>query len=404
MTLLRLKRVATIAVSNVDKKSVEGERAVRLCNYTDVYYNESITSDLPFMEATATAEQVSRFGLRAGDVLVTKDSETADDIAVPSYVVENMSDVVCGYHLAVMRSRPGTDGRYLFWALASRDSREQFAASATGVTRFGLRYEVLGDVLLPSPPPQEQRAIAKYLDAETARIDALIASKLRLMELAMVRLRSLISSVTENGPEVRVRHLTSMRTSGPRGWADRVADFGDAPFIRSANLRRDNIDIREDNLVRVDPPTTEEARRSAVRSGDVLVGITGANTGWVGCATDTVAGGFVSQHVAILRPSGVESAWLAYSLVAAKAQDQLLGGQYGGTKQQLGLDDLAELKVHCPRRGEQQRRVALMAQAHSSSQRLIGCLQRQIDLLAERRQVLITTTVTGESQLPEAPS
>jgi type I restriction enzyme S subunit len=124
-------------MSNVDKKTVSGERSVRLCNYTDVYYNERITAELPFMEATASVDQIARFGLRAGDVLLTKNSETPDDIAVPAYVVADLPDVVCGYHLALLRPGREVDGRYLFWALSSRSSREQFSASANGITRFG---------------------------------------------------------------------------------------------------------------------------------------------------------------------------------------------------------------------------------------------------------------------------
>jgi type I restriction enzyme S subunit len=76
----RLKRICQVFPSNVDKKSVDGETFIRLCNYTDVYYNETITKEMDFMPATASEDQIARFGLRAGDTLITKDSETADDI------------------------------------------------------------------------------------------------------------------------------------------------------------------------------------------------------------------------------------------------------------------------------------------------------------------------------------
>ena len=58
MTSVPLKHVADVIISNVDRKSTDGEWPVRLCNYTDVYYHESITADMPFMEATATKDQV----------------------------------------------------------------------------------------------------------------------------------------------------------------------------------------------------------------------------------------------------------------------------------------------------------------------------------------------------------
>ena len=70
----RLKTTASVQLSNVDKHSEEGQVPVRLCNYVDVYYNDLITVDLEFMNATATPAQVRRFRLRAGDVVITKDS------------------------------------------------------------------------------------------------------------------------------------------------------------------------------------------------------------------------------------------------------------------------------------------------------------------------------------------
>lgn len=98
----KLKFLAKIRTSNVDKHIVDSETPVSLCNYTDVYYNEHITSDLPFMQVTATESEIQRFGLKEGQVLLTKDSESWDDIAVPACVAESMFNVVCGCHLAIV--------------------------------------------------------------------------------------------------------------------------------------------------------------------------------------------------------------------------------------------------------------------------------------------------------------
>jgi len=68
-----LRWLASYRTSSVDKKSNADEIPVRLCNYTDVYYSERIRADVgDFMTATATAHEVARFGLRPGDVLITK--------------------------------------------------------------------------------------------------------------------------------------------------------------------------------------------------------------------------------------------------------------------------------------------------------------------------------------------
>ncbi len=266
-------------------------------------------------------------------------------------------------------------------------------------SQFDISWEQFRSIPIALPPLDVQKAIADYLDAETARIDALVEKKRKMVDLAADRARTFISLATEESPYIPVRHLTSLRTSGPRGWADRIAESGQ-PFIRSANLRRDSIEIRVDNLAFVGVSTTQEARRSAVCVGDVLVGITGANLGWVGCVGADLAGGFVSQHVAILRPSNIEPEWLAYSLYSFRAQDQLLGGQYGGTKQQLGLDDLAELRIGNPPRDEQLRRVDAIRRERMAVDQLTLSLEHQVRLLNERRQALISAAAMGHLEVP----
>ena len=195
----RLKEVATIQMSNVDKKSVDGEDEVELCNYTDVYYHDRITPDMPFMKATAPREQVRRFALRAGDVLITKDSESWTDIAVPAVVVADMPNVLCGYHLAHIRPKTAMDGAYLSRAIAAVGPRDQFRVAANGVTRFAIGTEAITTAVFAVPPLSEQRAIAAFLDRETARIDALVSRKERLITLLQEQRTALITRAVTKG-------------------------------------------------------------------------------------------------------------------------------------------------------------------------------------------------------------
>ena len=145
--------VVTLQLSSVDKKSKANEHAVRLCNYMDVYSNNFIRRDMDFMSATATDREISNCSLLSGDVIITKDSEKHDDIGVPALVREDIPDLVCGYHLAILR--PDTselDGVYLFYALTADDAQRQFHSYANGITRFGLRKADIGLVEIPLPP------------------------------------------------------------------------------------------------------------------------------------------------------------------------------------------------------------------------------------------------------------
>ena len=137
-TTQKLKFVARVQPSNVDKKSKENEEKVLLCNYTDVYYNEEITADLPFMKATASDVQIRKFTLKRGDTIITKDSEDPNDIAVPAYVPQDLEGVVCGYHLTLLRPENGTCGGYLKRVMDTQYARSVFATRANGITRYGL--------------------------------------------------------------------------------------------------------------------------------------------------------------------------------------------------------------------------------------------------------------------------
>jgi type I restriction enzyme S subunit len=120
------------------------------------------------MKATATEEEIDRFHLEEGDVVITKDSESWDDIAIPAYVKATSDDFICGYHLAFMRpDHKLLDGRFLFRCIESRPVALQLELEATGVTRYGLPKGAIGSALLPLPPLDLQRHIADYLDRET---------------------------------------------------------------------------------------------------------------------------------------------------------------------------------------------------------------------------------------------
>lgn len=198
-----LKRHCHVMPSNIDKKSVEGEPLVLLCNYTDVYYHDEITMALDFMKATASRTQIQRFTLRKGDVVFTKDSESADDIAIPAFVPSDLPGVVCGYHLAIARSAHTLHGKFLKWYFDSQPAKAYFCVSANGLTRVGLSQYASDNLSVPVPPFNEQALIAAFLDHETARIDALVAEQQRLIELLKEKRQAVISHAVTGKIDVR---------------------------------------------------------------------------------------------------------------------------------------------------------------------------------------------------------
>ncbi len=202
----RLKFLAAARTSPVDKHIRDDEVPVRLCNYVDVYNNELINSDIDFMEATATTAEIERFKIKAGDVLITKDSKSWDDIAVPAMIEEDLDDVLCGYHLAIIRSLPDVfDPGYLFRLFSSEMLNYQFKMEANGVTRFGLPTAAIDSALLLCPPIEEQIAISQFLDHETTRIDRLIEKKRRMLELFAEKRMALITKAVLKGLDSSVK-------------------------------------------------------------------------------------------------------------------------------------------------------------------------------------------------------
>ena len=183
---LKLNEICEIITSPVDKKSYKEETPVLLCNYTDVYYNEFITKDINFMKATASDNEIKRYSLYKGDVVITKDSETPDDIGISTYIAEDIENLVCGYHLAILR--PNTkyvNGLYLAYYLKLQQVLHIFGRFANGITRYSLINATYKAVPVLLPPLEEQKKIAEELIAYKEKqkkglMQALLTGKKRL--------------------------------------------------------------------------------------------------------------------------------------------------------------------------------------------------------------------------------
>lgn len=195
-SIYRIRNAVNVIVSNVDKHIKDNEYPVRLCNYVDVYKNNRITNKVKFMTATALMEEIQQFRLQKNDVLITKDSEMWNDIGVPALVDYSADDLICGYHLAILRPKNNMIiGGYLFWLLQSNGISSQFYISANGVTRYGLSHAAIKNVIVPIPPLGEQQAISNYLDSVTTNYDRAIVTVRKEISLLKEYYERLIADV-----------------------------------------------------------------------------------------------------------------------------------------------------------------------------------------------------------------
>ena len=197
----RLGEVSNIVFSNVDKKTHSDEIPVFLCNYMDVYKNSYIRNGMKFMRATAKQREIDKFSLTFGDVIITKDSETPDDIAVSTYVSEDLRNVICGYHLALIRSdKTKLFGGYLSHIFGLSEVQHHYYQLANGSTRFGLTSDVILKSEIPLPPLPEQQKIASILTS----VDSHIEEKQRKLEQTQSLKKSLMQDLLTGKVRVTV--------------------------------------------------------------------------------------------------------------------------------------------------------------------------------------------------------
>jgi type I restriction enzyme S subunit len=426
-----LRALADYWVSNVDKIPAEDEAPVRLCNYSDVYKNEFVTLDLDFMQSTATIEEIKRFRLLVGDVVITKDSESWDDIAVPALICESAEDLVCGYHLALIR--PKADrvlGRFLFRCLQAKPVRSQLELAASdGVTRFGVPKSEIGGAWVPVPPRNQQQAIADYLDRETARLDALIAAKERLLGLLAEKRQALITRAVTRGldPNAPLRdsgipwlgpipahwkverlkfHLRGLE----QGWSPQCenlpAEDGEWGVMKAGCVNGWIFDPTENKRL---PNTEAPLAEYEIRCGDVLM--SRANTtellGSAALVTEVRPRLLLCDKLYRLDvdDSALKKAFLVAFLRSRPGRYAFEREATGASNsmQNIGQDTVRNLWVPIPPLDEQS---TLLRNIQFETQRLDAlnaATERTIALLKERRSALIAAAVTGQIPIPPEP-
>ena len=407
-----LKELVQLTLSNVDKKVRKGEVSVLLCNYMDVYSRQFIRSDIPFMEATAKEREIERCGLRNEDVVITKDSEKHDDIGVPALVQEDVKGLVCGYHLAILRSlKDRLYGPYLFYALQTDDARRQFHSFANGITRFGLRKDDILRVVIPLPSLPDQRAIAQILSV----IDNQIELNLRKNKTIEAMFRAIFKDwFVDYGPvrakmQGRVTYLDTElwglfpdaldNEERPLGWSlGAVADFAQSvrcnvsssdisdniPYIGLEHMPRRSIALSEWGK-----SGTVKSNKTHFNSGDILFGKLRPYFHKVGIAP---LDGICSTDIVVVVPHSQE--WAAFALACLSSDEfvDYTDRTSTGTKMpRTSWKTMAQFKVCLPSE-------RVVSAFQSIVQPLLDHLEtniHEISTLAQTRDLLLPKLISG---------
>lgn len=351
--------------------------------------------------------------VRPGDLLI---SRLADPVGRCCIAPELGARMITSVDVAILRPRPGVaDNRYLNYYMSSSAYLDTIAAISRGGTRERISRDQLGAVDVLVPPLVLQRAIADYLDRETARIDALIAAKRRLAELLEEK-RSELATHVLLGPPVAGSSAGPGQVTLRPGWSL-------VPFRR---LFRE-IDIRSatgsETLLSVSQtrgviPQSELGDRR--QHAETLVGYKLCNPGdfvvnrmWVyyGALGAAKQRGIVSPDYAVFRPmSGMSSAFAAYVLRTPAYVGEMtrlvrgIGAAFQGSvrKPRLHPNELGLIEMPTPPHSAQQTLLRTLDEQTKEISHRVSLIGRSRTLLEERRQTLITAAVTGQLDIPEA--
>ena len=417
----RLRNIAEMRVSNVDKHAKDDEHAVRLCNYADVYRNDRIRAGMPLMNATATTDEIERFRLRAGDVLITKDSETWNDIGVPALVESAGCDIVSGYHLALLRPyTERVDGGHLFRVLLSPAVAEQFYVQANGVTRYGLSQNAIKSVWLPLAPLAEQAAIVRILDYVDRRIRRYIRAKQKLIALLEEQKQAVIHrAVTGRIDVLTGRPYAAYKPSGVE-WLRQVPNHWEVwrskrVFTPRKELARPNdiqlsatqtygVIAQKDYERRVGRKIVKILRhlekRRHVEVDDFVISMRsfqgGLERAWVS--------GCIRSSYIVLRPAtSLDVGYFGYLFKSISYINALQStANFIRDGQDLNFESFCEVNLPFPPTKEQRRIARTLNDATGDITTTFERYRRQINLVGEYRTRLIADVVTGKLDVREA--
>ncbi|MFK0151562.1 restriction endonuclease subunit S [Streptomyces sp. NPDC090493] len=265
-------------------------------------------------------------------------------------------------------------------------------------------WETFARLPIPTPPLEEQRRIADFLSVETARIDGLADRYQKLTDLTVERARAVIDKALAGFSaefSVPASAVCSAIVDCVNKTAPTSTEATPYKMIRTSNIRNGEVDLSETFSVerRV---FIEWNRRGTPRNGDILF-TREAPLGQVGMLrTDTSV--FLGQRIMLYRANEnvIKKELLLYNFLGSHMDRQLRLLGAGSLHEHMRVGDCLKLRIYCPPRTQQDELVAEIEAGREKSLQLAKLAKRQLALLSERRQALITAAVTGQFDVSTA--
>ncbi|RIL07827.1 MAG: hypothetical protein DCC71_01740 [Proteobacteria bacterium] len=363
-----------------------------------------------------TAEKISRLGLAnsaaellpAGTVVLSRTASVGFSGIMPAPMATSQdfwnwvprSQILPEYLL------------YLFRAMT-----QVFQRLTMGSTHKTIYQPDAARLCICVPPPDEQRAIADFLDAQTAKIDALVAKKRALIEKLAEKRRALISRVVTSGIGDARNSLHGWRTVPLMRLTDpkRPIMYGivlpgpnvddGVPIVKGGDVKPGRLAL--DSLCKTTFEIEAGYARSRLKTDDMVFSIRGS-IGEVELVPAEIEGANLTQDAARVAPAAsVQPRWLLHALKAESVVGPLLALSIGAAVRGVNIRDLKRVPIPTPPVEEQRAIADFLDRETAKIDALVAKVEAAIERLQEYRAALITAAVTGKIDVrgfaPAAP-
>lgn len=384
-------------------------------NYVDISNVKTGRVEIPQQTFTiANAPSRARRLARPGDVVVSTVRTYLRAIAPVPVSTDNL---VFSTGFCVVRPHAGiSDGRYINYLLTSDQVVDEIVADSTGTSYPATSPTKIARLRVPAPPLPTQRAIADYLDWETAEIDGMRADLDEMERLLTERRSAVIERLLlgESTPDLEnlprgwkkttVGALFSLH-NGDRGInypsPEEIMETG-IPFINAGDLASGSINLETCKRISADKYAAMGGAK--LQRNDLLFCLRGSLGKWGLVDFD---GGALASSLCALRLERLDLAdvkYIAHTMSTRVFALQIWLSESGSAQPNLGAEQVGRFRIPLPPLAEQRRIADEIDRETAEIDSMLSDITKLRDLLAERRIALISAAVTGQIDIPVSPT
>lgn len=333
--------------------------------------------------------------IREGDIVLAMSSGSKDLVGKSAQANRDIN-AAFGTFCGLIRAKEIIDSKYLGLYFQTQEYRNFVSYQSKGVNICNLKKKDIESLQIPLPPLPIQHQIVSRIEILFAELDKAVQHLRTAQQQIKTYKQAVLRDAFEGCKEMKtVLELSTIVTSGSRGWAKYYTDKEDARFVRITDLTRDNIILQNKNIQYISLPPNAEGKRSLLQPNDVLVSIT-ADLGSIALVPQNIGEAYINQHIAMIRFKNTKlGKFMAYYLKSDFGQKELLKNKRGNGKLGLGLDDIRN--TYIPMVEEEASDIvnkieSRLSQAEAAEARIAESLQKTEAL----RQSILKKAFSGE--------